>query len=370
MKFASQFKNVSCGTILLLLTAVPATAQERLIDLRKWGYKPRENKAILQQFSQFISVGAEGQVAVGFVTRERFGLATRALPPLSFHIIRFDRQGVVLDQHEFPTASWTENSIFFGPTGGLLVRTGEKVRLFSAKMELVTERALSPTKDSPIISWKISRSPDASNFLFYNFRREQTSIELVDSLNLALMSSCPFNPYDRVTSVSDQSISFEAPSPANDHLLRKTIVSKVCGPIQYEYTWHGEPLHAVLVADKGLLLAGTSSQIKFVGPGGKQVLWEDSFEKHHDQVTDNVQTSADGEILVVVVKTFSGSRLLDSSLHLKRERLVVYRTGDGKRLKEIEVHPEAPLVFGFSLSSDGKTLAVLADENVHLISID
>ncbi len=52
-------------------------------------------------------------------------------------------------------------------------------------------------------------------------------------------------------------------------------------------------------------------------------------------MTDHVEVSADGEIFAIAVKTFAGgNRFLDISSHLKRERVVVYKSGDGKRIKK------------------------------------
>lgn len=60
------------------------------------------------------------------------GLATRALPPLSLHAVQFGSEGAFLRQDVVPTSSWDDNSILFTARGDLRVRSGEKLRLFSA----------------------------------------------------------------------------------------------------------------------------------------------------------------------------------------------------------------------------------------------
>ena len=107
------------------------------IDLTEWGYIPRPNfRPVAQRYSQCISVGPGGRVAVGFVTRDRTGLATRALPPLSLHVIQFGSEGAFLRQDIVPTSGWDDNSILFTARGDLLVRSDEKLRFFSARIDV------------------------------------------------------------------------------------------------------------------------------------------------------------------------------------------------------------------------------------------
>jgi len=91
--------------------------------------------------------------------------------------------------------------------------------------------------------------------------------------------------------VSDQFFASPFPGPASDPLLRKVTVIQVCGNEIYQYNWHGDLTAAFLVGDDGLLLAGSSTNIEFRGSQGAKVLWRDSFEKHHDQVANHIETS-------------------------------------------------------------------------------
>jgi len=130
-------------------------------------------------------------------------------------------------------------------------------------------------------------------------------------------------------------------------------------------------LGASLVGDDGLILAGTSPEVEFRTLEGARVLWKASFDKRHDEATDHVEASADGRILVVAVKTFAGgNRFLDISSHLRSERLVVYKSSNGERIKEVRVNPQAPSVFGFSLAPDGHILAIVADGTATIIRLE
>ncbi len=170
--------------------------------------------------------------------------------------------------------------------------------------------------------------------------------------------------------MSDQFFASLSSGPASDPLLRKVTVSQVCGNEVYQYNWHGDLTAAFLVGDDGLLLAGSSTNIEFRRSQGTKVLWRDSFEKHHDQLANHIETSADGKILVVAVKTFGGGNgRLDISQHLKAERLAIYDSSSGERIKVISVTPISTSIFGFSVAVDGRHLAYLADGVVEIVSI-
>src|SRR5256885_13899070 len=81
--------------ILAACLQISAQAPQQ-VDLREWGYKPPESawsRFQAQLSSQLISVGQNGQIAVVFVTRDRTGLATRDLPSLSLHVLKFAKDG-------------------------------------------------------------------------------------------------------------------------------------------------------------------------------------------------------------------------------------------------------------------------------------
>lgn len=139
--------------------------------------------------------------------------------------------------------------------------------------------------------------------------------------------------------MSDQFFASLSPGPASDPLLRKVTVSQVCGNEVYQYNWHGDPTAAFLVGDDGLLLAGSSFS---------KESRHNTFVPCHDQVANHIETSADGKILVVAVKTFGGGNgRLDISQHLKAERLAIYDSTSGERIKVISVTPIATFNFWF-----------------------
>src|SRR5271165_207256 len=151
-----------CSICAVVLSIQMFSQVSRRVDLREWGYRPPESPTShfqLQLSSQIVSIGKEGGVVVGFVTRDRTGLATRDLPPLSLHVIRFATNGKFLSQGTIPTPSWHENAIFVGNGDNLLIRTGTRLYLFSSNMERLADKDLSATPNSVLTDWRIYPLP-------------------------------------------------------------------------------------------------------------------------------------------------------------------------------------------------------------------
>src|SRR5580700_5833672 len=133
--------------LLLSVYAACAHAQTTVgshrVDLSTWGYKATQHRDVLHLDSPIVSTGIQ-RVAAGFVTRDRFGLATRANPPLTLHVIQFTDGGQFISEQLVPTSSWTENGLYFLADGSLLVRAGDRLKLFSSSMDLISDRDLWP----------------------------------------------------------------------------------------------------------------------------------------------------------------------------------------------------------------------------------
>ena len=358
-------------SIWLLAACLQAPAQvSQRVNLRDWGYQPPEGASSRfqrQLSAQFISVGNNAEMAVGFVTRDRTGLATRELPPLSFHVIRFTKFGKFRGQLTIPTSSWNENALFYGSDNSLLVRTGTKLTLLSPGMERIAERDLGVTRDTVRINWKIYPLPSRAGFLLYNYRKSETSIALLNWNNLTPIKECPYSPDDRVLSVtSDDLLSFH-PTRARNPLRRVVEGSAICGDSMFSYSWEGGPTAAILLEDNNLLLAGGSSSIRFVVRS--EVQWLDTFDKKSEVVSNNVQSTADGHIVAIAVKRFAGgSQFLDISRKLKAVRIIVYEAKNGKRVLEIPVQPTPSAEFDFAIGPMGDVLAIVSDGILQLVS--
>jgi hypothetical protein len=359
-----------CGFLCwtcVLFSGLQVGAQVRRVDLREWGYKSPEKPRqvfLAQLSSHMISIAENGDVLVGFVTHDRTGLVTREIPALSFHVLRFTSGGAFLSQKTFPTASWHENAVLAGIDGNVLIRTGDKLRLFSADFESLAERELPPTPKGVFLKWQIFPLGNRTAFVLYR----DSSIELVDWRGLKTIKNCAFNPFESLHSAAQKNLLSFHGSPPSDPLLRRVEVDEICGPAQFSYSWVGDPVDATLVNDDDIFLAGGGSTVRYVVKG--QVQWKDAFDKKNDSVSDQVEVDGDGQLVAIAVKRFAGgSEGLDIAPKLKAASMVVYQVSSGRRILETRVEPPRPSQFGFALSPKGDVLAIMSDGFLEIIPI-
>lgn len=357
--------------VFLQLFSTPAQDQARRVDLREWGYRVPESpssKFQIRLSTHIISVGQDGQIVTGFVTRDRTGLATRKLPPLSLHVVRFKKNGEFSSQEIIPTPSWNENAILSGAAGSLLIRTGSKLSLFSSSMQRLGEKQLPPTPNSVLINWQIFALPNRQSFLLYNFHGPDTTIELLNWTDLQPIRKCAYSPHDQVLSVSNRNILSSYPGARENPLNRRVGISEICGPFQFSYSWDGDPTSAVLADDSSIILAGGGSSVSFVVNAKER--WKHLFNKKSDVVSDHVEVSADGQFLAIAVKQFKGgSRAFDVSSKLKSINVIVYQVRTGEKLLEVPVNPTPSWTFDFALSPQGDLLAIISDGLLEIVSL-
>lgn len=356
--------------VFVAALSVPAAAQATRVDLRQWGYKEPEARERYQASlsSQVISVAPSGDVVVAFVTRDRTGLATRELPALSLHVVRFSKLGEFLSQGSVPTPNWYDNSVYYGSNDGLLVRAGPKLYVFSLHMVRLALKDLPPTPNSVTINWRIYPLPDRDEFLLYNFRHTDTSISLLRWSDLKPIKECSFSPSDQLLSTFRNNLLSLRASLAAQPLRRTVDVAEICGPNRFSYSWNGQATHATLIDDDSFLVGEEDSSINFVVNG--KVQWNTAFNKKSDIVSGHTEVAADGSRLAIAVKTFrGGNRFLDISRKLKGINVLLYQAKNGQRVLKVPVWPTPTSTFDFALSSRGDVLAILSDGFVELVSL-
>lgn len=370
----------ACAVCLVASCLRVSAQQGKRINLREWGYKPHEPRTRdipirVTGPSNIISIGENSEIAVGFVTHDRWGLASRELPPLSFNIVKFNKAGKFLSQSKLPTPSWGGNSVFYGANNEMLVRTGTKLLALSPSMKPVAEMELPDTEDGYSVMWLIYPLPNRTAFLLGKYGPHRDSIALRRWDNLKVIKKCPAGNW--LQGASDDSVLFMHPGNKSEYeRLPNTVeASKICGgPPRFSYSWKytdANPDRATLIGDDNLLLAGLGSIIRFVAHG--KVQWEDKFNKKHDTVSPEVKISSDGRFAAIAVQRFiGGSRLFDINAHLKAVRIIVYEISSGKNILEIPVEPtpaEATPSYGFdfALSPAGDLLAVVSDGFLRIV---
>lgn len=349
----------------LVCTSVLApciSAQVKHVDLSKWGYRPPENVSgeyFRELPAQLVSIGAEGEIAVSFVTRDRSGLATRSLPPLSLHILRLAQDAQLVSQELIPTPSWQDNGVWLGSNGNLLARAGDRLLLLSANMEHLGQReGLVLNRNGVRVFWQVLPLRDRTAVLVSGDLWPEKPVSLLSWDDLHRIKECMEDPYARIESVLDSSLL--AMSGMAKGLNRTIQIKEICGGLLGSYSWYGDPLGATLIDKNAVLLAGNGYSVRLIVDG--KIRWTDAFDRKHDTVDGHVEVDRRGSVLAIAVKTFSaGNRLLDISSHLKNIRIVVYEAATGRRLMEIPVTPTPSVMFDFALSPQGNALATVSD---------
>jgi hypothetical protein len=167
-----KMRRVFLLSVCALMVSMHLVAQNLRLDLTQWGYKPPDSKRREYLSSlplHTVSVGPGDEIAVGFVTRD-LGLGTRELPPLTFHVLVFTREGAFVWHKEFPTASWFENGVYSGVDGNLVVRAGEKLVLFSSHFEQRAEKPIPRAPKSGYQNWIVFPLPNRDALLLHHLR--------------------------------------------------------------------------------------------------------------------------------------------------------------------------------------------------------
>ncbi len=362
--------------ILLLPLFTPACGQTRHIDLKQWGYAPPlrtyKNSAFREGPGdpQLLSFFTNGDLIVGFVTRESSGLTTREHSLMALHAITFSEKGVFRSKREFPTTDWYDNELFAANRDELLVRMGTELSLYSLDNKQLAKREINgrdplffTVQNRSAFVIESSQGHDLADF--------QRVFEFLDLHSLEMINTC-YCSKCWVTSVSNRNMLVDH---SDQYLpVDRISVMRFCGPVQFKYEWQrGTKKHSddtTLIDDDHFVQAGVgSSSIEFFNHTTRQ--WEDSFNRKHDEIGRQIAIDEKGDRFSILVQTYVGnSDFLDMNGRLKSERIVVYNSTSGKRLAEIPVEHLPSIIFNFQLSPDGKLLAILSDGDLQLNSIN
>lgn len=339
-------------------------AQTLHINLRQWGYAPPARRPELLSREgvsspKFIAVCRNHDVVVAFITRKGPDLATREEPALTLHAITVSEEGKLLSQKEFPAFGWYENSIFLNTDGDLLVRTGNKLNLFSKSGDPLAERQLDGD------AWPVLL-PFLNRQGMILFRHWQ--VEAIDLQSLTTVRQCSY-PNLPVLSVSDRAVLVRFPIDATDPKPHRVQIDHTCGPIQFDYKWGPTPnLGNVTLLDDTRFVISDGPFLELVQAGARR--WSDYFNRKHERIHGYAQADASGAVFGVVVGRYNGGNdFLDVDAHLGSIKIVVYDAKTGKRLVATPVDHLPSLVFDFSMSPDGKLLAVLSDGDLQLVPV-
>lgn len=352
--------------IIALISCASLRAGWR-VDLAEWGYQPPPPRRLPEAGGsvRFLDFDSANNVVTGFVSRTASQLTARNDPALILHVLTFDPEGKFVSDRPFPTTNQYDNYIFGALNGSLLLRTDAVLKLVSAEGSLLAQRVLPVARDSRVYS-SILAAPDRTRFALRSYL--EPNLFLLDAKDLSKVVECSYPPKHDLRSISAHN-SFIYLNNTSFY-PRQTEVRTLCGSLQYAYqTNQEEPFLGVLLDDDRVALAGIGPMVELIGRDGRR--WRDSFDKRHEQVSAEVSADMRGDRFAILVQTYQGgNRLLDISSRLKSQRVVVYNAKDGKRLMEVPI-PKLPKFFlDFTLSPDGKLLAIKCDGELQVVTAD
>jgi hypothetical protein len=370
--------RVYAALVLLLLGALDhlhaqsKTAKVLRFNLENYAWQPLPKEQRGEPGGtrrKLVSIDHQGRVLIGFTVRDKYSLAAREEPGLSFHILRFTSDGEVDLSLVLPTNSLFTNGFYLGPNDQIFARANDALQWMSEEGGTRKWHPLVPCPRNCNISQSPSRrtltvSTHSKEFSDRDYDRGVRTNTMLDASSTPphLVQDCPHSGVitDKFSYKSSDNISTD---------VRRWPLCDGVHDVELPLDMRGgfvTPLN-----DEALLLLGTPKEgrgVELVAPDG-QVRFREEMPKHDVVWSWPYLASSDerGDRFAFIVQTWrGGSRALDIGGKMVARRLVVY-SETGQEIASIPVSTiNYSRDFDFSISPDGRRLAIL-DEGVAVI---
>lgn len=375
-------KSVTCFFLSAVLLACKydhaqsKTLKVSTFNLESYGWQPLPTRKPGQRAEwpgtggKLVSIDHKGRVLVGFTARENLGLATRQLPGLSFHILRFTREGNVDLSLVLPTKDYFTTGLYLGSDDKIFARANDSLQVLLERDETAKERmtwqSLVPCPRYCYVNQSFSRRTlilrtsekpsDFSNLTYTILDASSSPPRIVQTCSRMA------NYAEKVT----DRFAYWDGSEGRERFTRRFAFCDVGHPEEFSWTWGGGffPL-----SDDAFLLLGTDKDhlgvVELVGSDGQVKFRQKMPKNDFPQYSIGFLATSDegGDRFAFTVDTWrGGSRFFDFSGKLVARRVVVYDEA-GQQLASVPVSTTYHRDFDFSLSPDGHRLAIL-DKNV------
>lgn len=349
--------------------AQPQTAKIIKIKLEDYGWQPLPNRGVLfghHALTPNLFMDHDDRVLVGFTLRESDALATRGHPERSFHIVRFTTEAKVDLSVALPTNNWYKNAFYLGPEDQILARANDRLQLFSGDRN-----------QGQAESWQTLALCPETCFISQSFSRRTLILKVEPPVGdrgpstytiLDASSSTP-----RVVRTCSQMASmmitekfaYRTHYDRDDDL---TVRFPFCDVAHYEeFPMWGRGGGYVLNDDTLLKVGPTGA--KLLGPDGR-VKFSKELPKHDSIDPYKITTDEGYDRFAFMVNTEHGAHpSLDiGGQFVARRVLVLDETG--KQLASIPTETHYHLDTNFSLSPDGRRLAILDEGVVTVVELE
>lgn len=344
------------------------------INLEKFGWLPHPMQFPEYELSgQPLVIDRENRVLVGFTVREDTGrLATREHPGISFHILRFDKQGNLDLSLAIPTNNLHDNGVYLDAADDIFAQANDKIQVLNVDDETHADesswRVLAPCGRSCVVKQSLSRNTLA----LQDFTTASEAYVLQGSPPRKIEQCPATNDSGIFNSLTDAFAYFyhdwgNLPIPRSPVFYRRPF----CDFSQRsELPFAIRALEVRALNDNSFFaipVYGTTFGVYDAGGNVKrevQVTWA-----KHESGGGGAQTSENGHRVAVIVATSKGGlRALDISPHVVAERVVVYDLASGNQLMSIPVLP-LRLPLPLAMSPDGHRVAFLDNGILTLVDV-
>jgi hypothetical protein len=344
------------------------------IKLQDYGWQPvpyRPGRFGHPPLTPNLWLDHDDRVLVGFTLRESDALATREHPQRSFHILRFTAEGKTDLVLSLPTDSWYANGFYLDPDDQLLVRANGKLQYYPKN-----------ENQSQSESWQLlARCPENCRInQSFSHRtlilgvgppvgsRDAPVYTIVDA------SSAPPRIARTCSQMGSMQITdkfaYRSGYDRDDDL---TVRFPFCEVEHYEdFPKWGRGAPYVLNDETILKMGGTQGgpfRAELVGADG-QIKFSIEMPKHDSIDREKIATDERYDRFAFMVDTEHGAHpSLDIGGHLVARRVVVL-DATGKELVSIPTETHYQMDSNFSLSPDGRRLAILDDGVVTVVELE
>jgi hypothetical protein len=332
------------------------------VNLAKFGWLPYPMQRGEYEFSgQPLVIDRENRVWAGFTVHNvRQGLSTRQNPGLSFHMLRFDKQGELDLSLAIPTDGLHNHGVYLAAADDILAQANDRIEVLTASDEAHADES----------SWKILAPCGRSCLVKQSVSRRTLVLQDLASASEAyVLQGSPPRRLEHCPTTSDSGI-FNSLTDNFAYFYHNLGNPPMPPPVFYrrpfcDFSQRSELPFSVRAGE----VRAVNDNSFLVGYGGKIAIYDADGNVRREvrmglgkhEGGGRGQVSENGNRVAIIAGTSKGGfRPLDISPHMVAERVIVYDLASGTQLVSIPVSPMR-FFLPLAMSPDGHRVAFLDD---------